>query len=75
MFYATHLSDFKTLLHMRVLLPTFRLAPIFRHFVPTVLFSNWSRGATVVVGGIVVVEVMTSARYFAYSTSNNDANG
>ena len=41
---------------MRVLLPTFRLAPIFRHFVPITLFSNWSRGATVVVvGGIVVV--------------------
>ena len=52
----THLSDFETLLHVRVLLPTFRLAPTFRHFVPTVLFSNWSRGATVVVvGGIVVV--------------------
>ena len=55
----THLSDFETLLHVRVLLPTFRLAPTFRHFVPTVLFSNWSRGATVVVdGGIVVVVVV-----------------
>ena len=44
---------------MRVLLPTFRLAPTFRHFAPTVLFSNWSRGATVVVvGGIVVVVVV-----------------
>ena len=61
MFYATHLSDFETFLHVRVLLPTFRLAPSFRHFVPITLFSNWSRGATVVVaGGIVVVVVVVA---------------